>query len=117
MDDERSALAFLCANLGDLRASAERGSWSDLLDMYVDEVRDGGSALAACRDLDLLSPDETLRTDVRVAGLPPVRLIGDYRCPRNNRQKRCTRRADRDPNGRRPLCALADEPMVFETRP
>lgn len=112
MDDERKAMALLCEHLPELRERAEAGFWADQLDMHLNEVAEGASALAACQELGLIGPDQTLRSAGRLDGLPTVTLTGDYRCP----DRRCARRADRDSDGRPPLCELTETPMVFQTR-
>lgn len=123
MESERSALSAFCAALPELRARAARGFWQDTLDMHVAEVAEGGSALAACRELGLLRPD----SDAPVSGaaergelegasagwLPQPSLIGDYHCP----VRRCARRGARDDDGRPPWCALSEQPMTYARRP
>jgi hypothetical protein len=112
MADEREAMALLCEHLPELRERAEAGYWADRLDMHLNEVAGGASALAACQELGLIGDDPTLRSGGRLDGLPAVTMTGDYRCP----DRRCARRAGRDSNGRPPLCGLAETPMVFQTR-
>jgi hypothetical protein len=111
--DERQAMALLCESLPALRAGAEAQFWAEALEMHIEEVAAGGPALHAVDQLGLIEPPPTIREGVPVLhGLEPVRLVGDYRCPR----RRCSRRAERDDQGRPPLCALIETPMVFETQ-
>lgn len=113
---EREAVGFLCERLPELRARAEAGYWTDRLDLNVDEVAHGGSALTACHELGLI-PDTTGPTrgdgpgvdGARIAGLSPVTLAGGYTCP----IRRCVRQADRDEQARVPQCHLTARPMVF----
>ncbi|MGW4466309.1 hypothetical protein [Micromonospora sp. NPDC004704] len=124
---ERLALAYLCTQLPAIRDLAEAGSWSEDLEWSIDKVRDGGSALAACRELRLPhgGPDpteETRRsgaagppgsTGARLVGLPDVVLTGQYRCPSG----RCARRGQRDDRGRTPVCELSGVTMLFHADP
>ncbi|MBM7775031.1 hypothetical protein JOD54_005235 [Actinokineospora baliensis] len=114
---ERSALAVFCAALPRLRVLAVRGFWEDTLEMHAAEVAAGGSAVSACRELDIDRARDSVRGDKDDAGartdwLPPPTLVGDYHCP----GRRCARRADRDDQARPPRCAVFDEQMRFERR-
>lgn len=113
---EREAVGFLCERLPELRKRAEAGYWTDRLDLNVDEVANGGSAVTACRELGLIAdPPNPTRGDspgaagARIAGLAPVTLVGRYTCPLG----RCARHADRDERARVPECHLTGTPMVF----
>jgi hypothetical protein len=120
MESERSALSAFCVGLPGLRARAARGFWQDTLEMHVAEVVEGGSAVAAFRELGLLSPPEgdggldPVERGEELAGgsaawLPRPVLVGDYHCP----LQRCVRRGVRDDDGRPPWCALSDQPMRY----
>ncbi|MCE6994979.1 hypothetical protein LZG04_09185 [Saccharothrix sp. S26] len=121
--DEGQALVLWCLLLPELRRAAAVGGWSDRLDRAVARVRDGGSALDACRQFDLVAgdgPDDAARgvgepsvvtnayPDPR-GPRPPSTGRGEYRCPRGV----CGRHDRRDDEGRPPVCALFDdEPML-----
>lgn len=113
--DEPRALALWCAWLPELRARAVEGFWTDRLTRAEARVREGSSAVAACRKFGLTGPSgpppssrgEPLTPGVVVApGLDPVPSVGrgSYTCP----QRRCPRRASRDDSGRPPTCTLFD---------
>ncbi|WP_329110325.1 hypothetical protein OG792_15455 [Micromonospora sp. NBC_01699] len=118
---ERGALAHLCTHLPAYRDLAEAGSWSEDLDWWIGKVRDGGSAVDACRELGLLDgeadtdgavsrgPDTPSSTGGRLVGLSDVVLTGQYRCPSG----RCARRGQRDDRGRTPVCELSGVTMSF----
>ena len=119
--DEGQALVLWCTSLPDLREAAVAGRWTDRLERAAARVRDGGSAVDACRQFDLLDAEAAELT--RNAGdpgaapvfpstrgpRPPRTGRGDYRCPRGV----CARRDRRDDAGHPPVCALFDgEPMT-----
>ena len=119
--DEGQALVLWCLLLPELRRAAAAGRWSDRLERTAARVRDGGSALDACRQFDLITDrgsDGAVR-GVEPAGVagaypdprgsrPPSTGRGEYRCPRGV----CGRHDRRDEEGRPPVCALFDdEPM------
>ncbi|ASO20603.1 hypothetical protein FHR81_004715 [Actinoalloteichus hoggarensis] len=119
--DEGDALVLWCALLPDLRRAAAAGRWTDRLERAAARVRDGGTALDACRQFDLLDAadraEPTRSTDGLGAAvyptprtpLPPRTGRGEYRCPRG----RCARRDRRNDAGHPPVCALFDdEPML-----
>jgi hypothetical protein len=113
--EEDEALALLCAYLGDLREKAKAGLWSNRLDRVVRNVREGGSAMEACRRLGLAADDDstTRSGDTglwRVPGLSTAALPmgkGRYTCPRAV----CQRKAGRDADGHPPRCELFERPM------
>lgn len=120
-DAERRALTAFCNALPYLHVHAARGFWIDTLDMHVAEVAGGGSAVAACRELELELDDQqrlvTRGGEPRIDGaatnwLPEPTLVGAYVCP----LRRCARRADRDEQGRPPRCALTGDQMSFVRR-
>ncbi|MFD0201093.1 MULTISPECIES: hypothetical protein [Saccharothrix] len=121
--DEGQALVLWCLVLPDLRRAAAAGRWSDRLERTAALVRDGGSALDACRRFDLIPGDDAdggtrgVGEQPGVAGAypdprgarPPGTGRGEYRCPRGV----CGRYDRRDDAGRPPVCALFDdEPML-----
>ena len=120
--DEGQAVVLWCLRLPGLRRAAAAGRWSDRLERTVAQVRDGGSALDACRRFDLLpvERDDTSFRGVDPADIttafpdprgsrPPMTGRGEYRCPRGV----CGRTDRRDDEGRPPVCALFDdEPML-----
>jgi hypothetical protein len=118
--DEGHALILWCTILPDLRQQAIAGRWTDRLERAAARVREGGSALDACRQFDLID-DETVEP-TRNAGdpgathvypmprssRPPRTGRGTYGCPR----RLCARLDERDDSGHPPVCALFDnEPM------
>ncbi|AOS61845.1 hypothetical protein [Actinoalloteichus hymeniacidonis] len=119
---EGDALVLWCAMLPDLRRVAAAGSWSERLERAATRVRDGGAALDACRQFDLVdaaAASEPTRSTDGSGALPiypttrsplsPRTGRGDYRCPRG----RCARRDRRNAAGHPPVCALFDdEPML-----
>ncbi|MFC6092237.1 hypothetical protein [Saccharothrix lopnurensis] len=120
--DEGQALVLWCLLLPGLRRAAATGRWSDRLERAAARVRDGGSALDACRRFELIAdddPEEPTRGVGEPPGVssaypdprgprPPGTGRGDYRCPRGV----CDRHDRRDEEGRPPVCALFDgEPM------
>ncbi|MFI9006029.1 hypothetical protein ACIGNX_02190 [Actinosynnema sp. NPDC053489] len=135
--DEGGALVLWCLMLPELRRAAAAGGWADRLERTATRVREGGSALDACRRFDLI-PDGLGEDgigdggigdggigDGGVRGIEPTGPAnaypdprgprspavgrGSYRCPRG----RCGRRDHRDDEGRPPVCALFDdEPML-----
>jgi hypothetical protein len=123
--DEGQALVLWCLLLPDLRRAAAAGRWSDRLERAVAQVREGGSALDACRRFDLLPDedrDETSRGPVEPAGVagaypdprgsrPPSTGRGEYRCPRGL----CGRHDRRDEQGRPPVCSLFDDEPLRPT--
>lgn len=117
-DAERRAVTAFCDALPFLRTRAARGFWDDTLEMHVAEVAEGGSAVAACRELNLELDDRPVtRGEPGIDGavtdwLPAPNLVGAYTCP----TRRCARRADRDDQARPPRCALTDEQMTFVRR-
>lgn len=117
--DEGQALVLWCTLLPDLRREAMAGRWTDRLERAAVRVREGGSALDACQQFELLDL-ETAEPPTRNVGdplpvyptprgsRPPRTGRGDYRCPRMV----CSRRDNRDDNGHPPVCSLFDnEPM------
>lgn len=117
---EDLVLAAFCRALPELQARAARGFWRDRLDMHVAEIAAGGSAVLACRELNLGTPaDRATRggdggpvDGASTSWLPPPSVVGDYRCPLD----RCARRADRDQQARPPRCGIADAPMRYVRR-
>ena len=119
---DRWALAVFCAALPSLREMAAEGFWEDTLAMHIAEVAGGGSAMAACRDLelDLNQPEDVQRDGAGIGGsttdwLPRPEVIGAYSCP----LRRCPRRSNRDADAVAPRCELAGQTMRFvrEKRP
>ena len=118
---ERRMLAAFCAGLPRLREKAAEGFWDDRLEMHVEEVATGGSAVAACAELGLVATPGTGRpqtrgTDPGLAAaatdwLAEPEVVGDYACP----LRRCGRRAGRDEQARPPHCAVAEKPMRFQS--
>ncbi|OLR93569.1 hypothetical protein [Actinokineospora bangkokensis] len=115
---EQRALAAFCGSLPRLREQAAAGYWADRLDMHVEEVEAGGSALAACAELGLVTDERgyTMRGDGNLAAasvdwLRAASVVGDYGCPLG----RCARRATRDDAGRPPRCDLTGERMRFRS--
>jgi hypothetical protein len=119
-DAERRAITAFCDALPFLRTRAAAGFWEDTLEMHVAEVAEGGSAAAACRELNLELDDRRLATRGGEPGidgavtdwLPAPQLVGAYTCP----LRRCARRADRDEQARPPRCALTGDQMTFVRR-
>ncbi|MBP2329696.1 hypothetical protein JOF56_010081 [Kibdelosporangium banguiense] len=118
--DEGDALILWCTRLPELRKEAMAGRWTDRLERAVVRVREGGSALDACRQFDQLDeePEESPTRDAdpgsghvypRPRGSrPPLTGRGNYGCPR----RLCARMDQRDDKGHPPVCALFDnEPM------
>lgn len=121
--EDRSAAAWLCAALPELRAGAlgdERVlAW---IDEAAAAVRDGASAVAACRRLGYpmrTEPEKNLSDLVPGSvvvdgfGLDTPQVQGDYHCPAG----RCSRRAGPDGNGRQPSCQVDGAPMVLRAGP
>ncbi|MFE9746823.1 hypothetical protein ACFYOT_18125 [Saccharothrix saharensis] len=121
--DEGQALVLWCLMLPELRRAAAAGRWSERLERTAALVRDGGSALDACRRFDLVpgaDSDSSFRGIGDPPGVtgaypdprgprPPSTGRGEYRCPRGV----CGRHDRRDDEGRPPVCALFDdEPML-----
>ena len=114
---EGEAYTAWCAQLPAVRVEAARSGAMARLEREIARVRDGGSAVAACRKW--LSADEhawrswSEPAGAGMAGLPgpaqglPVG-VGDYGCPRG----RCDRRAGRDAHGHVPVCSAFDAPMT-----
>ncbi|SFJ30882.1 hypothetical protein [Amycolatopsis sacchari] len=115
---EDAALARWCENLPRLREEAARTGAAARLDREIARVRDGGSAVSACRKWLDTEPAGGVRSwaeppGAAIAGLPgspPVTSVGAgaYRCPR----QRCSRTAGRDEHGHVPGCAAFGVPMV-----
>jgi hypothetical protein len=117
---EGDALALWCTELPKLRLAALNDGRVVRLERVLARVRSGRSALAACQRYGLLNPatpdDGHTRGGStgadpfpqRGTGLVPPVGRGSYRCPR----QRCPREAERDDQGRPPICALFDEPMA-----
>ncbi|ONI81451.1 hypothetical protein ALI144C_19135 [Actinosynnema sp. ALI-1.44] len=118
--DEADALILWCTILPDLRREAMAGRWTDRLERAAVRVREGGSALDACRQFDLI--DTETESTTRSGGEPGITHVypmsrspraprtgrGDYSCP----HRLCARRDERDDDGHPPVCALFDnEPM------
>ncbi|WP_424186692.1 hypothetical protein ACOBQX_02380 [Actinokineospora sp. G85] len=122
--DEGQALVLWCAVLPDLRRAAVVGRWTDRLERAAVRVREGGSALDACRQFDLVDgqPGEPTRNVADPGSAPaypgargprpPRAGRGDYRCPRGL----CARRDSRDDDGHPPMCALFDNEPMLPTR-
>ena len=116
---DRQLLAVLCTALPTLREQAEAGFWSDELAEMVGDVAAGRSVEQVSRRLGLLAgPDgwrgaeeKTGVEGARLDGLAEVTLDGDYRCPK----ARCSRRSQRDENGRLPVCSLTGSPMTYRS--
>ncbi|WP_410652320.1 hypothetical protein [Amycolatopsis sp. cmx-4-54] len=119
--DEGQALVLWCTAMSDLRRAAIAGRWTARLERAASRVREGGSALDACRQFDLLDAESAEPT--RSAGSPDQMPVypssrsprlprtgrGEYGCPR----KLCMRHDHRDDDGHPPVCALFDnEPML-----
>ncbi|GHA16500.1 hypothetical protein GCM10010345_21720 [Streptomyces canarius] len=117
---EDQALALWCDRLPSLQTRAARAGLASRLDRDIARVRDGGSAVRACRKW-LPEDDEpggrTTRswsgeTGTAFASLPGGREIrrtgvGAYACPTGA----CARRAGRDEQGHPPACAAFGTPM------
>jgi hypothetical protein len=119
--DEGQALVLWCTLLPNLHQAAVAGRWTDRLERAASRVREGGSALDACRQFDLLDaesaeptrnvgdPGSTPVYPTSRSPRPPRTGRGDYSCPR----RLCARRDRRDDDGHPPVCALFDnEPML-----
>ncbi|MDQ8705363.1 hypothetical protein RCO28_23115 [Streptomyces sp. LHD-70] len=106
-DEEQAALAWLCANLPELREKADRYAWRAALDREVAEVRAGKPAAEALRALDLR------REGLRSSGPPadgswrerPV--VERFRCPHG----RCPARG-RDADASEPRCHIDGSTML-----
>jgi hypothetical protein len=113
---EEAARALLCQLLPELRRDAAAGFWQDRLHSSLATLADGGSAVAVCQELGLITSDLPEPAGrgafVTVPGLDPVRVMGDYICPGG----RCPRTATRDERGRPPVCGLTGQPMRFQSR-
>jgi hypothetical protein len=122
--DEPRALVLWCTSLPELRSRAVPGGWAPRLEREAGRVRDGGSAVAACRKYKLGPYAATHVEETRgplpqsgdplpQRGIVPVRRVGrgNYRCP----QGRCPREDTRDEHGHPPTCGLFDEPMLPST--
>ncbi|WP_314178217.1 hypothetical protein [Streptomyces winkii] len=116
--EDRSAAAWLCAALPELRAGAlEDEQVLAWIDEAAAAVRDGESAVAVCRRLgypvrtepDKHSSDPAAGSALDDFGLDIPRVQGDYHCPAG----RCPRRARPDAEGRQPLCQVDGAPMVL----
>jgi hypothetical protein len=106
--DEREAHEWLCANLAPLRVRARESDWVDKLEREVQSVRDGGSAVRACRSLGYRGTTSesrgTFAGSIPLAqlGIDPVVQLGEYVCPK----RRCGRRESSGSDGAEPRCAL-----------
>jgi hypothetical protein len=111
-DDDHLMLVWLCTQLPDLRADADRDGWTPRLDAAIAALRSGVPATQVCRRLGLAVDVVALRArlDDRIRGtgpatlgdlrLTPVIPGGDYTCPHGS----CERRARPDRYGHEPVC-------------
>ncbi len=111
-DDEHAVLVWLCTQMPDLRADADRGGWTPRLDAAVAALRSGIPPTQVCRRLGLTVDVAALRAGVggpaRGAGpatigdlrIAPVPTSGDYTCPHGS----CDRRGRPDRRGHEPVC-------------
>jgi hypothetical protein len=108
---ERRARSWLCAQYAVLRSDAEEDGFLDEFDDVIDEVRGGGSALAALRALghDPARPGGSRGADLlgtsQLWSAPEVG--GVFRCPRST--ARCSAQVSRDASGAWPECRLDPE--------
>jgi hypothetical protein len=122
-DDDLITLVWLCTNLVQLRADADRDGWRPRLDSAEVALRNGTSVTQVCRRLGLPVDPAPLRAqagdstrDLGPATLDnlvkPRRPVGgDYVCPYSS----CDRRARSDRNGYEPVC-VDGTPMLLSGR-
>jgi hypothetical protein len=108
--NEAEARRWLCAELPDLRRSAQAGGWTSALEDALTALDEGGTALDV---IALLGPgpvpDDRDDTAFLPFGTYDTDVVGEYVCPVNW----CARHAGRDERGRPPRCELRGRPMRF----
>ncbi|MFF8605233.1 hypothetical protein ACF06X_04780 [Streptomyces sp. NPDC015346] len=118
---EKRARTWLCDQYPVVRGDFEEDDALEEFEEVFEEVREGGSALAAMRRLGhdpSLVFGERRKDGIGVAGLwseePEVSSV--FRCPRAT--GRCTARRTRDESGAWPLCYLdPDDPDGVPLKP
>ncbi|MCX5443911.1 hypothetical protein [Streptomyces sp. NBC_00063] len=108
---EKRARTWLCGQYLNVRGDFEEDDALDEFEDVYDQVRAGGSALAALRQLGhdpALALGERRKDGIGAAGLwsEETEVNSVFRCPRAS--DRCTARRTRDEAGAWPMCYLDD---------